>query len=109
MEPNDKASRVRWQNITLGDTCQPVDWAGAGDRTIQVFGTFGGATITAQGTLGDKTDDYQGLTDAFGNAISFTGPGIDTITEMVRYIKPVLANGDGSTDITVIILFRKTG
>lgn len=108
LEKDDKAARVRWANIKLGDTCQPVPWNGAGDRTVQTFDTFSGATITVQGTLGDDTDSYAQLTDPFGNAISFTGLGIDTITEMVRYIKPVIAGGDGLTDITVIILFRKT-
>lgn len=109
IDPNDRVSQVKWSGISQGDTCTPVRWHGAGDRTVQVTGTFGaGGTVSVEGTLDSSDGTYAQLTDPFGNAISFTDAGIDTVTEMVKYIKPVIAGGDGTTNLTVIMLFRKT-
>lgn len=107
-EPNAKVSRVIWENIQQNDTCEEIDWNGAGDRTVQVTGTWNGADISIVGTLGERGGVYSQLTDPFGNNINFTDNGIDTVTEVTRFIKPLINGGDGSTNLTVIMLFRKT-
>lgn len=68
-------------------------------------GTFGGATVTLQGSL-DGTN-WATLTDAQGNAISVTSAALEAVTELVRYIRPVVTGGSG-TDVTVLLLMRVT-
>ena len=39
-----------WTPLTTGDTGAPITTGYSADLTIQVFGTFGGATVTFQGS-----------------------------------------------------------
>ena len=98
-----------WANILAGDTCTAVGGAefadSSPDRTVQVSGTFA-ATIDIQGALSDTNPIYAGLTDALGVAISKTAADISAITEMTTLVKPVLTGGDGTTNITVVLLVR---
>lgn len=91
--------------LGAGDDGYPVRYAGAADRTVQIVGTFGGATVTLQGSL-DGTN-WATLTDAQGNAISVTSAALEAVTELVRYIRPVVTGGSG-TDVTVLLLMRVT-
>jgi hypothetical protein len=99
---------VQW-DLGADDTGLPVRYAGAADRTVQVIGTFGGATVAIQGTLENATTGQTWLpvTDAQGNAISMTSAGLEAITELVRQIRPVVTGGTG-TAVKVLMLLRVT-
>lgn len=97
---------VTWV-LGTGDDGEPVRYAGAADRTVQIFGTFGGATVTMQGTLENVATTWAPVTDPQGNAIAATGATIEAITELVRQIRPVVTGGSGSS-ITVLLLMRQT-
>lgn len=103
---------ISWSPLTTtntdGDPISAVEWA---DRSITFTGTFGvGGTVKLRGSnLADKTDanGYFDLTDPQGNAISKTAGAIEAITEIVRWVKPVVTLGDGSTAITVTLIVRR--
>ena len=103
------SKRFSWIGATNGgtpDTFAPVEI----DRnpytiTVQATGTFGAsADIALHGSL-DGTN-YAALSDAQGAAISLTAASIADGQSAVRFVKPVLSGGNGSTDIDVVLQVR---
>lgn len=92
-----------WASIGDADTCTAVPMSGASDRSVQITGTFGGATIVVQGS-NDGTN-YAPLTDPQGNAISKTSAAIEQISEISRFVKPTTSGGTSSA-ITVSLLLK---
>lgn len=85
---------------------QGAGYSGAGDRTVQITGTFGaGGTVIVEGTL-DGTNWYQ-LKDPSNTAISFTAAGLKAILENVLLVRPRVTAGDGTTSITATLLVRR--
>jgi hypothetical protein len=41
----------RWGPFTSGDTCAPLAVAHKGDKTIHIYGEFGGGQLRVEGTL----------------------------------------------------------
>lgn len=97
--------KVVWANLTNTDTVGAVarmaEWA---DRSIQVAGTFGGATIVIEGS-NDETN-YSTLNNAQGTALSFTAAGLKQIVEVPAVLRPSLSGGTGST-LTVTMICRR--
>jgi hypothetical protein len=96
---------VTWPGLAAGDTGSAVRYSGAADRTVQIFGTFGGATVALQGSL-DGTH-WSPLTDAQGTAIAATADALEIVTELVRFVRPAVTGGSG-VSVTVILLMRTT-
>lgn len=96
-----------WANMTTWDVGEPVRYAGAADRTVQVFGTFGGATVTIEGTLENVPINWSQLNDAQGDPIAITAARIEAVVELVRQIRPKVTGGTG-TSVTVMMLMRQT-
>ena len=95
-----------WDGMASGDVGDHIDYIGHADRTVQVVGTFGGATVAIQGSLNGT--EWATLNDAQGNPIEITAPKIEAITEMVLFIRPVVTGGSG-TSVSVLLMMRKTG
>jgi hypothetical protein len=81
---------------------------GWSDRSVHVFGTFGGATVTIQGSnelvptnwvtlaaAGDATED-----------MTYTANDIKQLLEVSRWVRPLLSGGAGSS-VTVLMLARR--
>ena len=97
---------VKWEGLGQGDDGAPSTLINFADRTIQVFGTFGaGGSVRVEGSLDGV--NYAPLTDPQGNYIVLSTAKLEAISEVVRYIRPVVVGGDGTTDLTVSIVFRK--
>lgn len=96
-----------WETLTTAnDTGVAIQYGAYGDRTVQLVGTWGtGGTVVIQGSLDGTT--YATLTDVTGNALSFTANGLKAVSEAVRYIRPKVTGGDGTTDVDVYIFMRK--
>jgi len=95
-----------WSPMANGDVGLGAQYSGAGDRTIQIQGTFGaGGTVTAEGSL-DGANWFQ-LHDPTGTAISFTAAGLKAILEHVAFVRPHVTAGDGTTAITAILAVRR--
>ena len=88
-----------------GDMGAPIRYPGAADRTVQLVGNFGGATVAIQGSL--DGEHWATLSDGQGNAISVTGEELEAITELVRFVRPVVTGGSGAS-ITVLLLLMRT-
>lgn len=109
----DNVRIFTWTPLTTtnadGGAIEMPGWA---DRTMQLTGTFGaGGTVLWQGSLfpsptAGTDDDWFTLTDPQGNAISKTAAGGESILELVRWIRPKVSAGDGSTSITARLLVR---
>ncbi len=97
---------VTWETITStntnGSPAEIPEWS---DKTIQVVGTWGGATASVEGS-NDGTN-YSTLHDLLGNTLFLTSDGITSVMETTRYIRPSSAGGDGTQDLDFILLARR--
>jgi hypothetical protein len=102
---NDKSFLSQWANMGANDDGAPAINSQYTDRSFQVAGTFGGATVVIEGT-NDGTN-WATLTDPQGNNLSFIGPKIEMVAEASWKIRPKVTGGDGSTAITVTALLKE--
>jgi hypothetical protein len=73
---------------------------------VQFAGTLSvGGTIVLEGSNDGVT--YYTLTDPQGNAISKTALGIEAVQEVVRFVRPRVTAGDGSTDLKAYLLIKR--
>lgn len=86
-----RASLVTWSALATSDTGTPLSSAAFADRSVQVNGTFGGSTVTIEGS--NDGINYTTLTDTAGAALSFTVAGIRQILQITRYIRPLVTGG----------------
>jgi hypothetical protein len=78
------------------------------DRTTQVTGTFGaGGNMRVQGSNDDGTT-YAALSDAQGNALNMAAAAIELISEVSLLTRPFISAGDGTTDLDVSIVCRRS-
>lgn len=68
--------------------------------SVQVGGTFGGATVALQGSNDGVT--YTTLKDLSGAAMSFTSAGYAEFSSGAAFIKPLVSGGTGDS-INVIV------
>jgi len=98
-------SKISWPSVTNtnsdGAPVVSCEWA---DRCVSVDGTFGGATITIQGS-NDGTNWYT-LNNAQGTALTFTAAGMKQIVEVPYFTRPLLTGGAGST-LNIIMVARR--
>jgi len=96
---------VTWTPLENGDTGEVLNNIANRYATVQVGGTFGaGGTIILQGSLDGST--WVTLQDPANADISFTAAGMVTVRDMVKYIRPSVTAGDGTTALTCILLAR---
>lgn len=99
---------IEWAGLLNGDTGEPVRLPFyAGDKTVQVIGTFGvGGNINMEGSNADApgASDWGQVHDAAVvlMALSTTVPFV--IAETTMWVRPKVTAGDGTTDLTCIIV-----
>lgn len=93
--PDVRSFVVKWEAVTENDTCVAVALPHHADRSVQVNGTFGAATIVIQGS-NDGTN-YVTLNNPADAALSFTGAGLEAILESTAYLKPSISGGTGQS------------
>lgn len=103
---------VSWASLTTtNNEGTPISAVEFADRSVTFHGIFGvGGTIKLQGSnLADNTVSagYFDLTDPQGNAISKTSGALEALTEIVRWVKPVVTAGDGTTSLTATLILRR--
>jgi hypothetical protein len=101
----DGVPRVVWSPLAPGDTGVPylVKNRYGFVGSIQISGTFGGATIALEQSNDGTT--WFPATDTLGNAISATTAEISEMSLAAAYLRPTITGGTGSA-IDVIIVFR---
>lgn len=94
-----------WTSLSTGDTATKLQPSAntASVATVQVFGTFGGATVTLEGS-NDGTN-YVAMRDVDGADISFTAAGYAEFSTAFRYIRPASTGGTGD-NVDVYICLR---
>lgn len=106
---NNDGFVISWGPMLQGDTAGAImeesNVAGFADRSVQVSGTFGGASVDIQGS--NDGVNFSTLNDPASVALSFTTAKIKAILEATRQIMPVITGGDGTTAITVSMFMRK--
>lgn len=93
-----------WTGLTnaTSDSGAPLGQPAWGERTVQVFGTFGvGGTLIIEGS-NDGTN-WAAVANRAGTALSFTAAGINRIQDYPLYVRPRVTGGDGSTSLSVVI------
>lgn len=106
---------VNWSGLTnaTSDVGTAVQVPALADRSVQVLGTLGtGGSVRIEGSNKAAPDessatDWAVLTDPQGNDLNLSTLKIEAITEPVLWIRPRVTAGDGTTSLSVTILFRK--
>ena len=98
---------IEWTGLLLNDDGAWVLLGHYNDKSLHVYGTFGGATVTFEGSNEDApSSEAVGLTDPTQTAISFTAKGLKQVLENPLFIRPVVTGGDGTTSLTVRLVCR---
>lgn len=94
-----------WEAVATGETINSIEPTGRSGElgTVQAFGTFGGATITLEGSNDGST--FVTLRDTDGADVSFTAAGYAEISTAFRYIR-VASTGGTSDDVDVYLCLR---
>lgn len=95
-----------WSTLAAGDDGAPVRLAVYSDRSVQIAGTFGGASVTIGGSNDGVT--YHALSSTDGEPLTLTAGALKQIVELPIWIKPRIFGGDGTTNLTVILSGRRS-
>lgn len=104
---------TKWTPIPSGSVGTPENLSRFPMHSIQISGTFGGATVTVEGSDDDTT--YTTLTgeNPAGGAdslVSATGATRFDVPNVVpQFIRAKTTGGDGTTAVTVIITSKSYG
>lgn len=97
------AVRITWSGLLTTDNGDAIDYAPYLNKTFHVFGTFGGASVTIQGS-NDGTN-WGPLNDATNAVLSLTSvKPIRRSDDIPQFVRPVVVGGDGTTNLTVVCL-----
>lgn len=96
-----------WTGLLADDDGEPVRLAVYSDRSIQVSGVFGGASITIGGSNDGVT--YHALSDPQGNTLTLTSGTLRAVVELPIFIKPRVFGGDHTTDLRCVLSGRRSG
>lgn len=92
---------ITWSSLAAGDDGQPFSVGQFADRTVQVVGTITGGNITIQGSLDGA--NWHTLTDPQGNPLVFTAAGLEAVTELTYFIRPLASGGLTGSGVGVIL------
>ena len=97
--------RLIWEGIVTGDTLTPftVTQQYGLAASIQVVGTFGGATVKLQ--VSNDGTNWADASDVLGNAIELTATGYFEFSLSAAYIRPDVSDGSDN-EIDVIVVLR---
>ncbi len=92
--------KIIWPNMTTGDTGQPFANIDLADKSVQVFGTFGGGTLFVEGSNDDQAD-WAVLNNPQGVPLAYTVPAMLEVTEISQFIRP-RAVGVSSVSVAMV-------
>jgi hypothetical protein len=101
---NSRSLVVQWSAIGTDDVGDALPFSQYTDKSVQVTGTFGGASVRLQGS-NDGTNWFT-LTDPQGNPLSFSAAGLEAVSEATRFVRPSVVGGVGAA-INVHLLCKE--
>jgi hypothetical protein len=105
LQENDPTRAITWAGLKYGDDGKPTRIPSFAERSLQVFGTFGGASVVGEGS--NDGAHWQTLTDQHGSELVFGTPQLRDVAEAVLYFRPRVQGGDETTELTAILLARR--
>jgi hypothetical protein len=98
-----------WVLTNVDNDGAPVgpNYADYADRSVQMAGTFGGASVRIEGSNVDPPSQYFTLDDPQGGDLALTAAGGKAVTEVPQWTRPFLTGGAGSS-VTVSMTARRT-
>jgi hypothetical protein len=105
-ETSSDVAVTTWDGLLADDDGESVRLAVYSDRSIQVTGTFGGASVTIGGSNDGVT--YHALTSTDGTPLTLTAGALKQIVELPIFIKPRVFGGDGTTNLKAILSGRRS-
>lgn len=104
----------RYVLLTADPDGTPIEWSEWCDRTWQAWGTWGGATLSIQGSndtaaqVAAGTATWFTLTNAAGGtACTFTADGGKAAIETPRWVRPNLTVVGAGASVTVVSFARR--
>jgi hypothetical protein len=98
---------ITWPAMANGDTGEPVLVLGKAGAigSLQAEGTFGGGTLTLQGSnIEGGAGAYRNVKDGAGNGLSLTAPDMEDFSTAAAYLSPALAGGSaGAVTVSVVV------
>lgn len=96
---------VTWSGLLNGDTGDAHELPHQVEKSAQAIGTFGtGGIVVLEGS--NDGINWSTLTDHTGAVVSFGAAGLKQVAEVTRYVRAHVTAGDGSTNLTVVLLAR---
>jgi hypothetical protein len=74
------------------------------DKSIQVLGTFGASGNCRIEGSNDAGTTWATLNDPQGNVLDFGAAKIEQLLESPNMIRPNITAGDGTTNLTVVLI-----
>jgi hypothetical protein len=97
---------VVWTPVTENDTCVAAELPDLADKSVHVYGTFGGATVAVQGSNNDGTS-FAALNDPSSTVIAINSEKIKQVLENTQQIRPA-ATGGASQSLSIAMLIKQT-
>jgi hypothetical protein len=99
---DDQTDTVVWTGLLNGDDGQAFQAFSFRDQSIQFGGTFGvGGSISLEGS-NDNTSWFV-LSDLQTSAITKTSAALEGVAEAVKFVRPRVTAGDGTTSLTATL------
>lgn len=95
------SSLVVWSGGATGDSGSSASFISFYNKSFQVTGTFGGATVNLEGS-NDGTN-WQILNDSGNSAIGCTAACIKQVQQNTRYIRPTVVGGAASAILVQVM------
>ena len=102
-DPNVQS--MSWALTTANTDGSPFEYVQYTDLCWQAAGTWGGATLTIQGS-NDGTNWFSMSNAAAGTAATFTADGGKQTIERPRYVRPNLTTAGTGATVTVTLIAR---
>lgn len=96
---------VLWTPVTEADTCVPFEAPDLTDKSVHVYGTFGGSSTAIHGSNNGGTS-FAALNDPSSTAIAITTEKIKAVLENTQQIKPVITGG-AAQSLSVAVLVKQ--
>ena len=103
-EPRAKQGEVTWSGMATGDTINPFALKDirTANGAIQLSGTWGGATVTAQ--ISNDGSTWFTLTDIYGANVSATANAVFEYTTGANYMRFAISGGTSDSVTAVVTL-----
>ena len=107
---NGAAWLVTWGPMANGDVGDPVQMPEFADKSIHVTGTFGtGGSVAVEGDneiYPGTSANFVALRDPSSTTIAITAAKAQAVLENTVLVRPHVTAGDGTTALTVRMLFH---